>query len=112
MSTPSSPNTTMSDDSIDFTVLERPDKPFKCSERNWAFKYNKHLLHHRRVQHGMDNRALYHQAKAEAQTKWIPYNSNLEKIKMRIRHVHIVVAFLLAKQKETRMNKYIGKKKL
>ena len=67
MSTPSSPNTTMSDDSIDFTVLERPDKPFKCTECSWTFKYNKHLLHHKRVKHGMDNMALYHQAKTEAQ---------------------------------------------
>ena len=80
MSTPSSPNSTiMSDNSIDFLVTERPDKPFKCSECNWAFKYNKDLLRHKRVKHGMDNRALYHQAKAEAKTKWIPYNSNLGK---------------------------------
>ena len=82
MSTPSSPNSTiMSDNSIDFLVIERPDKPFKCSECNWSFKYNRNLLHHKHVKHGMDNRALYHQAKAEAQTKWIPYNSNLEKNK-------------------------------
>ena len=52
--TTSSPNTTIIDDgdkSIDFAVIDRPDKPFKCSECKWAFKFNKNLLHHKCVKH-------------------------------------------------------------